>query len=86
MRLGQVSEAAAELAAQEARRESKAQISAEDVLQQYAAAPKLRRRRPPAAKLAPMQPLPMRRSRTVGVSAVVILMLAATVVGFFPAR
>ena len=73
MRLGQVSEAAAELAAQEARRESKAPISAEDVLQQYAAAPKLRTSRPPAAELAPMQPLPMRRSQTVGVSAVAML-------------
>jgi BA14K-like protein len=82
MRLGQVSEAAAELAAQEARRESTAPISAEDVLQQYAAVPKLRRSRPLAAELAPMQPLPMRRSRTVGISAVVMLMLTATVVGF----
>jgi hypothetical protein len=87
-RLGKVSEAAAELAAQEARRESKAPISAEGVLQQYAATPKLRTTRPLAAELAPMQPLPLRRARTVGVSRVLMLILAATVVGFlvrFPA-
>jgi hypothetical protein len=82
MQLGKVSEAAAELAAREARRESKAPISAEDVLQQYAAAPKLRTSRPLAAELAPMQPLPLRGARTVGVSGVVMLILAATVVGF----
>jgi BA14K-like protein len=81
-RLGKVSEAAAELAAQEARRESKAPISAEGVLQQYAATPKLRKSRPLAAELASMQPLPLRRARTVGVSRVVMLILAATVVGF----
>jgi BA14K-like protein len=88
MPLGQVSEAAARLVAQEARRESKAPISAEDVSLQYAAAPNLGTSRTMAAELAPMQPLPMRRSRTVGVSGVVMLMLAATVVGFlvmFPA-
>jgi BA14K-like protein len=88
MPLGQVSEAAARLVAQEARRESKAPISADDVSQQYAAAPNLGTSRSLAAELGPMQPLPMRRSRTVGVSGVVMLMLAATVVGFlvmFPA-
>jgi hypothetical protein len=88
MPLGQVSEAAARLVAQEARRESKAPISAEDVPQQYAAAPNLGTSRTMAAELAPMQPLPMRRSRTVGVSAVAMLILAAIVVGFlvmFPA-
>jgi hypothetical protein len=87
-RLGQVSEAAAELAAQESRRESKATIGAEDVLQQCAPAPKLRTNRPLAAELAPMQPLPLRRSRTVGVSGVGILLLMAIPVGFlvmFPA-
>jgi hypothetical protein len=87
-RLGQVSEAAAELAAQESRRESKATIGAEDVLQQCAAAPKLRTNCPLAAEIAPMQPLPLRRSRTVGVSGVGMLLLTATLVGFlvlFPA-